>query len=186
MPPWVWIFSLAARWNASVADTRAAAAAIGSSAAFVADRPPEGVALGRIGSRHFEAGLRAAHLLERDEDGGAVEQGLDQIETLSGRAERFRGDVPKNELRLVAGGIEAFQRSFRHAGIAEIDQIQRGFARAVGGDHGEIGDLAVGNRELGSAELAVGYVRLDAYGIGIAGALRERQRADALARYELR
>src|SRR6266498_5076888 len=38
------------------------------------DRPPEGIALGRVGSRHIEAGLRAAYLLERDEDGSAVEQ----------------------------------------------------------------------------------------------------------------
>ncbi len=33
MPPCVWMFSFDARWNASVADTRAVAAASGSSAA---------------------------------------------------------------------------------------------------------------------------------------------------------
>ena len=35
MPPWVWMFSLAAWKNASVALTRAAAAATGSSGASV-------------------------------------------------------------------------------------------------------------------------------------------------------
>ncbi len=35
MPPWVWMFSLAHSWNASVAETRAVAAATGSSGASV-------------------------------------------------------------------------------------------------------------------------------------------------------
>jgi hypothetical protein len=210
MPPWVWMFSFEARWNASVAETRAAAAAIGSSAALAegvragklgrhvnigelvldrlkgSDRPPEGVTLGRVGPCHVQAGLRPADLLEGDEHGGPVEQHADQVEALPGGAERLGRDIFEHEFCLVAGGIEASERSSGHAGIAQVDHIERRIARAVGRDHGEIGDLAVRDRQLGAAQLPVLYARLDAHAIGIAGAFRKRQGADALARHELR
>ncbi len=55
MPPWVWMFSFDDSWNASVALTRAVAAAIGSSLGVGRERPRAVVAVRmrqRVGDVH--------------------------------------------------------------------------------------------------------------------------------------
>ena len=55
------------------------------------DGAPEGEAPQRVLAGHVERGLGAAHLLEGDQDGGAVEDALGQRPAFAGRAERLGG-----------------------------------------------------------------------------------------------
>ena len=125
------------KWNASVADTRAAAAASGSSAASAAqrpgavigvgprqfdrdihvgelvldrleraDRPAERIALQRIVARHLQAGIRAAHLLERDQDRRPLQQPLHRA-NLSATPSFSTSRAGEFDACVVAAGIDA-------------------------------------------------------------------------------
>jgi hypothetical protein len=143
------------------------------------DRPPKSVAIHRIGLRHVEACLRAADLLERREDRGAVDQLADNgvttraFEALSWRA-------VENDFGLGARRVDPFEACTGDAFAAQFDHINADVICLVARrDDREMRDLPVWYRHLGSGQTARRHFGLDVLRARIAHPLGESDRTDA-------
>ena len=117
----------------------------------------------RVVASHLERGLGAAYLLESHEHRGAVEQPLDQRPAGAGGAEGLGGGALEGDARVRARGVDGGDGRARHAARAQLREVERhGGGRSLRrfrGDDGEVGHVAVGNRQLGAAEAAVASQR---------------------------
>ena len=124
------------------------------------DRATEGEASERVLARHVQRRLRAADLLEGQQDGGAVEQALDAAAS------------PRRPSPSGSRGAHRRSRGARASGSGSTVETAPGGHRARPGRRGrararrpprgpgehdrEVGHVAVGHRHLGAADAAAG------------------------------
>ena len=106
--------------------------------------PLEGVVLG-----HLQGAVGAAGLLEGQEDGGPVQDLLDQGQALAGTAQALGRDLVEDQPGRVAGRIQGRERLAGHPGGRQVDEEEPQLATLPRQDQGMGGDTAVGNRDLG-------------------------------------
>ena len=127
------------------------------------DGPAEGVAVEGVVLGILQRFLRAADLLERQHDGGAVERCLQIAPAVREGAERLCRRAVEGEGGVRAGGVDGLDGLARDTGPGEVDQEQADFGAGVGDDDGEVGHVAIGHGRLGAGELAAGDVRPDVF-----------------------
>jgi hypothetical protein len=149
------------------------------------DGPAERKASHRVLPRHVERGLRAAHLLERHQHGGAVQQRAHEAPSVPGGAERLGESAVEHDRCVRAGRVDGFHGGALHARRVQIHQREReraiaGTVRGTCGDDREVRHVAVGDRRLRTADLSVLQPRADAFRGRGGGALGKREAPDRL------
>jgi len=136
----------------------------------------------RIGRGRLEAGAGAADLLEGEQHCRPIEQPLDAGPAGHAGTQGFGRRRLESQPRLVARGIEPAQRAAGDARPAKLDQMEPRHALLVErGHHRDVGGLAIDHRPLLAAQPAGLHPRGNAARTRIAGALGEREAADAAA-----
>ena len=151
-----------------------------------ADLAPEGEALQGVVACHFQRPVGAAELLEGGQHRCAVQHVRDDAVPFTGRAERFGGGGREADRGVVAGGVDRGHGFACDAGAGEIDDMQALAVAGAGGDHGEIGDGAIGHRGLGAGQGSGGDLGLDRARRDGAGAFGIGEGADPFPRRQLR
>ena len=139
------------------------------------DRPAKGEPFLRVFARHLQAGIRAADLLEREQDRRPVQHPLHRAPTAgTQRLNRRRVEL---QPRMVASRIQRLQVAPARAG--QVGDEQSGLAVLVARHHhGDIGNAAIRHRPFGAGQPSADHAGMDRGGFRIAVALRQRKAAD--------
>ena len=144
-----------------------------------ADRAREHVALERIGLGHFEAGLRAADLLEGHRHRCDIEDRGQRC----GAAKPFGWRGIEHDFSLIAERIQSLHGLHLYRGLVHVDDAQGDLSRIVPTGHErDICMVCIDHRQLDPADSPVGKRRLDLLRLGDAGALGQRKARDDVTR----
>ena len=150
------------------------------------DDPPEGVAAHGIVLGHLQTLVGAAGLFEGQQHGRPVEHLLHQGKAFSGLAQAAGRSAGEGQAGDVAGRVKAFEGlALDEVGAGHVDQEQAGLAALVGQHHRDHRVRAVGDRDLGPAQLAVLDLAGQGRGVGDAGAFGGGEAADPFAGRDL-
>ena len=150
------------------------------------DGAAKGIAVHGVVLRHFQAAVRTAQLLEGQEDGGAVKHRFGQGKAFACIAQTLSGSTAEADLGNAARGIKGLEGLARDASARQLDQEQARLAAFIGQHHRQIGNVAIGDRDLHTGQLAADNIGLQVGRIDHAWTFRGRESANQFASRDLR
>ena len=121
-----------------------------------ADLAAERHAFQCIVTAHLQRAIRAADLLEGDQNGRTIKQDLEVRPAFAALSEPFGGGIVEGEMRLPAGRIDRVDGAAGNGVLRQIDEHEAKRVAFLRQHDCYVGDIAVEDRRLTSIQHAVG------------------------------